>query len=204
MNPELENNGSRMDRKKEDTKRKIIHAAMLLFKDHGLEQTTMEQIAEQADIAKGTLYNYYPVKEAIISDYIERVSTERNSGRIERLPELLDTRTRLIRTLRELISWVKDQPVLFEKYFTYQIQHIISLRPNESTASGFRLIGTEIILLGEASGEIRTDLPFDSLISLFEFVFIKVVQKYYQDPQSFNDDEVIRQYVDLFMNAVKI
>lgn len=42
-------------------------AAMALIRAYGFEETTMEQIAEEADIAKGTLYNYFPAKEAIIS-----------------------------------------------------------------------------------------------------------------------------------------
>ena len=203
MDQKVLNGGSRIERKKEDTKQKIISTAMRLFKEQGLDETTMEQIAEVTDIAKGTLYNYFPVKEAIISEYIERVSKERNAARIQSLPGLGDTRSRLKRSLSELMDWVMDQNVLFEKYFTYQIQNMISLRPNQGIASGFQKLGTEIIRLGQESGEIRNDLPFDTLIALFEFAFIKIAQRYYQDPGSFNAAEVIGQYVDLFLSAVK-
>jgi AcrR family transcriptional regulator len=195
--------GSRTERKKENTKQKIVCVAMQLFKERGLNETTMEQIAEEADIAKGTLYNYFSVKEAIISEYIEQISLERNSERILSLQDLPDTRARLVLVLGELMGWVKIQKEIFEKYFMYQIQNMISLRPNKSTASGFHLLGTEIIRLGQKSAEIRGDLPFDILIALFEFIFIKVAQRFYQDPQTFMADEVIEQYVDLFMSAVK-
>lgn len=50
-----------MARKKEKTRQVIITTAMNLFIQNGYEATTMEQIAEMADIAKGTLYNYFPV-----------------------------------------------------------------------------------------------------------------------------------------------
>jgi len=203
MDQKVASTGSRTERKKEDTRLKIISAAMRLFKEHGLDETTMEQIAEETDIAKGTLYNYFPVKEAIISEYIERLSQERNSARIQSLADLPDTRARLTVSLDELMAWVQDQSVLFEKYFTYQVQNMISLRPHQSTANGFHSLGTEIIRLGQKSAEIRGDLPFDTLIALFEFVFIKVAQRFYQDPASFNAGEVIGQYVDLFINAVK-
>lgn len=33
---------------------------------HGYEAVCMEQIADAADVAKATLYNYFPVKEALI------------------------------------------------------------------------------------------------------------------------------------------
>ena len=63
---------SRIERKKEETRLKIIAVAMSLFKAHGFDVTTMERIAAEVDIAKGTLYNYFPVKEAIVSEYIRR------------------------------------------------------------------------------------------------------------------------------------
>ena len=203
MDQKVLNGGSRIERKKEDTKQKIISTAMRLFKEQGLDETTMEQIAEVTDIAKGTLYNYFPVKEAIISEYIERVSKERNAARILSLPGLGDTRSRLKRSLSELMDWVIDQNVLFEKYFTYQVQNMISLHSDQGRASGFKLLGTEIIRLGQQSGEIRQDLPSEMVIALFEFIFIKVAQKYYQDPPSYNAGEVIGQYVDLFLSAVQ-
>ncbi len=204
MSPKEAISGSRIERKKEDTKQKIIKTAMRLFKEQGLNETSMEQIAEETDIAKGTLYNYFPVKEAILSEYIEQVSSERNSERILSLPKLPDTRARLELVLKEVLEWVKDQKVIFEKYFVYQIQNMISLRPNGSTPSGFQTVGAEILRLGQQSGEVRDDLPFELLIGLFEFVFIKVVQQYYLDAGTFQTGKVIEQYVDLFMDAVKV
>lgn len=47
---------SRVERKKEETKSRIITVAIGLFNEKGVQATTMEQIAELADIAKGTLY----------------------------------------------------------------------------------------------------------------------------------------------------
>jgi AcrR family transcriptional regulator len=42
---------------------------MDLFKQQGFNETSMEQIAEESDIAKVTLYKYFEVKEAIIAAY---------------------------------------------------------------------------------------------------------------------------------------
>ncbi len=62
---------NRMDRKKKETRQKIIASGMDLFIRQGFEAVTMEQIAEQADIAKGTLYNYFPIKEAILDAFMK-------------------------------------------------------------------------------------------------------------------------------------
>ena len=194
---------NRTERKKEETRQKVISVAMQLFKQNGLEATTMEQIAEVADIAKGTLYNYFPAKEAIIHEYIDRVSREKNAARIERLHELPDTRTRMVDSLSELMAAVQAQKEFFEKYLVYQVKNIITLRRDATPPSGFSLLAAEIIRLGQENGEIRRDMPLHILVALVEFVFIEVTQQFYSEPESFNSAEVIEQCVDLFLNGVK-
>jgi AcrR family transcriptional regulator len=194
---------SRVERKKEETKRKIIEVALNLFNQQGFEATTMEQIAKEVDIAKGTLYNYFPVKEAILNEFIQRSFQARNAERILKLRELPDTRSRLILILNELDAGIQSQSEIFEKYFVYRIQNMLSLSRDESTESGFGLLGTEIIRLGQSSGEIRSDLPFEILKALFEFVFIVVTQQFYRDPKHFQAGQLIEQGADLFMKGVK-
>lgn len=63
MTPEIE--VSRRERKKEETKERIVEAAFALFRRHGVEATTVEEICDKADVAKGTFFNYFPRKEAV-------------------------------------------------------------------------------------------------------------------------------------------
>ena len=52
---------------KELTRKRIIDAARRLFADEGYGQTTTREIARAAGIASGTLFNYFPTKEAIVA-----------------------------------------------------------------------------------------------------------------------------------------
>lgn len=85
----------------------------------------------------------------------------------------------------------------------YQIQNMISVHRDAGMKSGMRLLAQEIIALGQKSGEIRCDLPFDILVALFEFVFVEVAQEFYMKPDTFNARETIESCVDLFMNGAK-
>ena len=87
----------RVERKKAASKRKVIAASVELFNQHGVENVTMEQIAEAADIARGTLYNYFPSKDAIINAYLQQTFQDRSEDRLARLRRLPDTRARLDR-----------------------------------------------------------------------------------------------------------
>ncbi|HPH96939.1 MAG TPA: helix-turn-helix domain-containing protein [Anaerolineaceae bacterium] len=192
---------SRMERKKEENRQKIIATAMGLFGQHGYDATTMEQIAAAADIAKGTLYNYFPVKEAILDAFIKQSFKERNAERIARMHALPDTRSRMIQMLTDLMAGVANQPVIFEKYFIYRIQNMIALRQDESTHSGLISLEQAILELGQQSGELRADLPQALLLALIEFVFIEVAQQYYRAPETFKASQTIEDCVDLFMNG---
>ncbi len=195
--------GSRVERKKEETKQKIISVAMKLFEEQGVDQTTMEQIAKEVDIAKGTLYNYFSVKEAIICEYIQRSFQERNTERIMQLQKMPDTRSRMKFILELLFKGIQDQKEIFEKYFIYQIRNMISLDRDTGMKSGMRLLARKIIMLGQESGELRCDMPFEILVALFEFVFVEVAQELYMKPESFNAEETIESCINLFLNGVK-
>ena len=196
--------GSRMERKKEETKRKIVAAANGLFKSQGFAATTMEQIAKEADIAKGTLYNYFAVKEAIIDESIKRSFRERNDEWILALRQLPDTRSRLIYIFGVLIEGVRAQQEIFEKYLVYRMRLLLRFHQEDSEKSGFHLIAAEIIALGRANGGIRADLPHPVIVELFEFGFIEAVKQFYQDPEHFDSGKVIELYADLCLNGIKV
>src|ERR1700694_4811294 len=54
------------ERKKQKTKEAIQREAMRLFQEQGYEETTIEQIAEAAEISPSTFFNYFPTKEDVV------------------------------------------------------------------------------------------------------------------------------------------
>lgn len=194
---------TRIERKKEETAQKILAVALELFRRLGFDHVTMEQIAAEADIAKGTLYNYFPVKEAILDEYIKRSFVRRSAEWTAYMRTLPDTRARMVWLLDELMSGVQAQRALFEKYFIYRIRQMIALQPDESAKSGLYALEAELVALGQQHGELRADLPTALLTGLFEFVFIEVAQQFYLDPERYDPNVTIPQCVDLFLNGAK-
>lgn len=56
---------ARLKNEKEDRKRLILDNALSLFKENGLNGTTIRQIAKASDLAVGTIYLYFPDKTQI-------------------------------------------------------------------------------------------------------------------------------------------
>ncbi len=58
---------SRRERKKDETRERIFKTAIKLFHARGFEATTVDDITEKADVAKGTFFNYFPRKESVLA-----------------------------------------------------------------------------------------------------------------------------------------
>ncbi len=65
------------EQKKQRRNKRVLQAAMVLFHEKGFEGTTMSAVAERADLAVGTLYNYYSNKDqlfiAVLKDEFSRI-----------------------------------------------------------------------------------------------------------------------------------
>tara|TARA_R110001599_G_scaffold1478_1_gene7255 strand:+ start:8191 stop:8832 length:642 start_codon:yes stop_codon:yes gene_type:complete len=73
----------RRERKKRETRERILLVARSLFTRQGYEAVTVEALAEAADISKPTLFNYFPSKMAILQALVPGVD-ERFAAAIER------------------------------------------------------------------------------------------------------------------------
>ncbi len=54
------------ERKKRRTEASIVEAAFTLFNERGFNSSTMEEVAERAEAAVGTIYNYFDSKSHIV------------------------------------------------------------------------------------------------------------------------------------------
>ena len=62
--------------KAEETRLRILRAAIELFRNQGFDQTTMREIAGEAGVAIGAAYYYFASKEAMVMGFYELASGE--------------------------------------------------------------------------------------------------------------------------------
>jgi AcrR family transcriptional regulator len=67
------------------TRRRILDAARGLFAHNGFDATTTRDLAQEAGIAAGTLFNYFPTKESIVmtlaAEALQAARDEFHTGR---------------------------------------------------------------------------------------------------------------------------
>src|ERR1700682_5745951 len=72
----------RRQRRSAEIREKLFRAALKLFGEKGLAETTVEDITNAADVGKGTFFNYFPSKEHILIAF-----SDTQLGKMERFVE---------------------------------------------------------------------------------------------------------------------
>lgn len=62
----------RVERRKEKTRRELLDVALDLFYEKGIYWTKVEDITERADVGKGTFYQYFETKEALLQALLQQ------------------------------------------------------------------------------------------------------------------------------------
>lgn len=189
---------NRYERKKEETRQKIINVAMDLFNKQSFDLTTLEQVAEEADIARKTLYNHFPNKEEIVCEFFHRFMKEREPEIYRLINEYSDTRSQLIAVLNKTMEWVKKTKVFYEIFVFYRLS-LVKASTNQIQRSSIHNFLEKIIGLGRESGEIRQGLPMEILVSQVDNIRFIVVMGWLKDPENFPVQDCIAKGVDLFL-----
>lgn len=73
---------SRRERKKLETRRRILEAAIALMSEQSYDAVKIDAIAEKADVAKATFFLHFPNKSSLITAFNEQVA-EKIAARLQ-------------------------------------------------------------------------------------------------------------------------
>jgi AcrR family transcriptional regulator len=105
--------------KGEQTRRHIFECALALFRENGFDATTMQQIADRANVAKSAAYYYFPSKEAIVQAYYEAVQTEQERLCADVFAQSGSLKPRLVIAMHSKFDLVQDDRKLLGVVFRY-------------------------------------------------------------------------------------
>lgn len=193
----------------EERPRQIIEAALEVFSEHGLAAARLEDIARLAGVSKGTIYLYFPNKEALFSEMVRQMVGESitsaqirstgNDSAADRYASYMravweNVRSPIFHKLHRIVEGdLKSYPDLMQFFFRE-----ISLRSMDVAAG--------IVRQGIASGEFR-DVDPDAVTRIHHAVLIKHgvwCGKREQVPfvAHLSDEQVLDQLLDFMMHSI--
>lgn len=185
----------RRERKRAQTLDHLADAAFALFEEHGYDAVTMEQIAATADVAKGTLYNHFPVKEALLAHRFHRefaASRLELRARMEAEPHFAG---RLAVVLQASAAWSRTHRAYLPHYFRYRFS-------TSAERSGIEEAFAGLIAAAQQDGELRADLATAQLAMMLKQLYFGAVWRWLHLPDIDLDGE-FSAITDLFLNGAE-
>jgi len=119
--------GRRATERGDETRDRILEAALKLFRKRGFDRATVRDVARAAGVAPSAAYYYYPSKDALVLAWYARVQRE-HDVRAAAAASLPDLRERLRATFRAKLDIVAEDRALLGGVFRYvgEAQHPLS------------------------------------------------------------------------------
>lgn len=122
---------SRVARRRDRRKAEIVKTATRILTESGYQGMSLEDVAEQTDIAKATLYHYFSSKDALVAAALETLTEEvlqrlgaredaiGETGAREHLAALIDEQIRILTEtapeVAAVFSWPRGWPEVFDE-----------------------------------------------------------------------------------------
>ena len=158
----------RREKRKQEIRARIEEAAYQLFKDSGIEETSIEQICERADVARRTFYGYFPNKQALLGGLgISRLYSQSE-------PMLRELTTNFDTTRGRLEAMIDYIEATFAGYQDIDRKLILNApsafahRPEEQKQLGDSSISSfsRLIRAGREMGDVNTEFSPEILATI--------------------------------------
>lgn len=194
---------SRRERKKDETRERIAQAAFELFTQKGFESTTIDDIAQRADVAKGTFFNYFPRKETVIAALVDQKMAEMEDvGRA-----ILESDSPARDKLLALCSAFSERHLHnreISRVYVSQLMTRLGDEVCESPARARELISS-VIAHGQGRGEFRSDVePMLAAGIIQSMALGTLLMWHWSEPGSFDLTAQFKQRVTLLLDGLAI
>jgi len=204
----------RKEREKEKRRKDILDAAERVFFRQGVEKATMDDVAQEAELSKATLYLYFSSKEEIYFAIYLRGQDKLFSMIDKATKAVGNTREKLSRYMSIVVNFQKKYPNYFEAFFYFLTRGVqlsddnIYLKQHKETGRAFLNNWIRLIQKGQDEGFIRANLnaiPVGAILWMQLIGFLKiypVLLKGLKKQYPVTEENLINDYFELILSGM--
>ncbi len=184
-------------RKSHATLSHIGATAWAMFEAYGFDAVSMESIALAADVAKGTLYKYFPLKESLIGHKFDSDRREQAKKINETVIARKTCAERLSLRFQIEAQYIEKMRRYVTPYLRYKLAEQSSSLPSATPGAGEIFIA-ELLAVGQATGEITSTIAAAHLAEYLRLLRLAVLVRWLQTPgASLNamNEEMLRLFL---------
>ena len=189
------------ERKKQGTRARILRAATTLFAQRGFDATTVDELAEAAEVSRATFFNYFEEKSGVVSALCDAMTNSLVADVTAVLALDLRTSERLEWLFLASATRLNARPGLTRSLVFETIARRRERTDRNSRTTRVHASIAEILARGIERDEVRTDVPLSVLAELVVGGYVEVLLAWMMD-ESYPLEERIRQAVRVFSSAI--
>jgi AcrR family transcriptional regulator len=165
----------RRQRKRQAVHDTLLQSADQLFRERGIAGTTVDDIAEAADVARQTVFNHFPYKEAFALE----LAAAGIRAIAQRAYALLEAGTPALDVLQSVSTWVIDLAVEEPEVTVVVARELLHSDAERAARAADHIPLQKLFeaILEQAleEGGIREDLPLDVVSDRFSCIITSIV-----------------------------
>jgi TetR/AcrR family transcriptional regulator len=205
----------RRERERERRKNEIIDAAEKVFFKNGFERSSVEKVAEEAELSKATLYLYFKSKEELYYAVCQRAEGKLYEQVDKAIKKADDISTKIKAFLNAFVEFQHRHPDHFDALFYLQT-HPFKLDPeyelmieNRKRDQIYINHWIELIDEGKKEGLIRDGLdPIKTVLLIWMQLsgFLKISSVWqceFQNELGCSKDDLLNEYYNILFNGIR-
>ena len=192
----------RRERKKRARRERIYEAARQLFLEQGYAATTVEQIADAADVAQTTFFNHFQSKDAVLREMTGEISAHLEAM----LQQELATSDTAERRIRRFATQALRALGATEGLAREVLLELLRKSSGPGTAlpylASVREPFTTIVREGQSAGDVRRDLEPTLLAELVIGLLNTALLGWLNDP-GYPFEKRMTQFVELIAELIR-
>lgn len=190
------------EKQREETRKKLYHAAIQVFCRDGVDACRIEDIATLADVSRAAFYFHFPTKD----DVLYELTRESEAPIVEELSRLSITAS-LDETFEILVKglsafWQEgERKKLLIDLFATQLRRLRMLAEDREAEPMRSIVSTRFRLASER-GELSPMIPAETVADFFLLNCLAALASWGVNP-TLPLEQVMRGVVMLFMNGAK-
>lgn len=149
------------ERKKRMTYSRIIDCAGELFIANGYQTTTVDAIAEGAEISKPTFFNYFSTKHAVLQSMVERMDNEFIASIADQLQKPLNTEQRLQNLMTNTADYMESHIPLMRVIIVEGLGGLAKPDEASNRLSKLNSAMAKLLVKGREQGDIDNQVDID-------------------------------------------
>lgn len=158
---------NRRERQVQERRNTILSAALQLFESKGYLDTSMEEIAETADVARGTLYNHFENKAEVLLALTDSVAQQWLAKGERELARTHSGTNAIREVLGSAAEWFDKHPASAKAFFYAMREHISKAN---SECAPHMLIPIQYIVKAQEDGELTSEFAPELLVLVIDSV----------------------------------